>query len=95
MANLSVSFLFLIHPSARMCACVLISVTEYSLCVCVCVYMTVHACSLYLSIAAYSMCWRVLVCMHVFAVWLYKTEEWRELSEVVALVSSARGLCRR
>lgn len=41
------------------------------------------------------MCWRVLVCMHVFAVWLYKPEESRELSKVVALVSSARGLCRR
>lgn len=49
-------------------------------------------CSLYLSFSTYSI---VLACLHVFSVWLCKAEESRELSKVVALVSSASGLCGR
>lgn len=40
-------------------------------------------------------CVGVCLCMHVFSVWLCKAEESRELSKVVALVSSASGLCGR
>lgn len=40
-------------------------------------------------------CVGVCLCMHVFSVWLCKAGESRELSKVVALVSSASGLCGR
>lgn len=50
-------------------------------------------CSLYLSTTTYSMCVCVRLCACMCLLfWLCKPEESKELSKVVALVSSARGL---
>lgn len=64
-------------------------------CVCVFVYVRVRTLALFPLFAYHHLQYVLacaLVCMHVFAVWLCKPEESKELSKVVALVSSARGL---